>query len=87
MAVGARPAEILTMIIRECTAAVGLLIGGCAAIAATCIIQSGYHGILGLDSMAFTAAAIIFLAAMLMASALPAMRAARVDPIENLKDA
>ena len=89
MAVGARPAEILTMIIRQLmrTAAVGLLIGGCAAIAATCIIQSGYHGILGLDSMAFTAAVIIFLAAMLMASALPAMRAARVDPIENLKDA
>ena len=89
MAVGARPAEILTMIIRQSmrTAVVGLLIGGCASIAATRIIQSGYHGILGLDSMTFTAAVIIFLAAMLMASALPAMRAARVDPIENLKDA
>ncbi len=89
MAIGARPAEILTMIISQSmrTAVIGLLIGGCAAIAATRIIQSGYHGILGLDSMAFAVAAILFLAAMLTASALPAMRAARVDPIENLKDA
>jgi len=43
--------------------------------------------VLGLDSTAFAGAALIFLAAMLIASALPAMRAARVDPIANLKDA
>jgi len=89
MAVGARAGEILAMVLGQSmrTATIGLLIGGSAAIAATRIIQSGYHRIVGLDSTAFAGAALIFLAAMLIASALPAMRAARVDPIANLKDA
>jgi ABC-type antimicrobial peptide transport system permease subunit len=89
IAIGARPSEILTMVLGQSmrTAVVGLLAGGSAAIAATRIIQSGYHGILGLDGTAFAGAVILFLAAMLLASALPAIRAARVDPVENLKDA
>jgi putative ABC transport system permease protein len=68
-------------------AAIGLLAGGGAAILASRIIQSEYHGIVGIDAVAFGAAAILFLAAMLLASAVPAVRASRVDPVENLKDA
>ena len=50
------------------------------------MIQSEYHGIEDLDSMAFGGAAALFMAAMLLATALPAVRASRVDPIEALKE-
>jgi putative ABC transport system permease protein len=88
MAVGASPRTILSMILGQSmrVAGIGLLIGGSAAAAVTRVIQSEYHGIKDLDGAAFGGAAGLFLAAMLLASAVPALRASRVDPIENLKD-
>jgi ABC-type antimicrobial peptide transport system permease subunit len=49
-------------------------------------IGTGYHGIHGFDGVAFGGAATLFVAAMLLASLIPAVRASRLDPIENLKD-
>jgi ABC-type antimicrobial peptide transport system permease subunit len=68
-------------------ALVGLVVGSGIAIAASRIIQSEYHGVRGVDAAAYAAAAALFLGAMLFASAVPARRAARLNPIENLKDA
>ena len=68
-------------------ALVGLVAGSGVAVAASRIIQSEYHGVRGIDAAAYSAAAVLFLAAMLFASAVPARRASRVDPIQNLKDA
>jgi len=89
MAVGARPETILAMVLNQSmrTAVIGLLIGGAAAIAVSRLIQSEYHGIVGIDAAAFGGSAALFLAAMLLASAIPAVRASRVDPVEKLKDA
>jgi len=89
MAIGARPQVILRMILGQSMgiALVGLVIGSGIAIAASRLIQSEYHGVRGIDAAAYTAAAVLFLAAMLLASAVPARRASRVDPIANLKDA
>jgi putative ABC transport system permease protein len=89
MAIGARPQVILRMILGQSMriALVGLVLGGGAAIAASRIIQSDYHGVRGIDAGAYSAAAALFLVAMLFASAVPARRASRVDPIQNLKDA
>jgi predicted permease len=89
MAVGAEPRTILTMILAQTmrVALLGLLIGGAAAVAVSRLIQAGYHGIQALDGLAFGGSAILFVAAMLLASAIPAVRASRVDPVTSLKDA
>jgi predicted permease len=89
MAVGAAPRAILTMVLRQSmrVAVIGLVAGGGAAVAVSRWIQSEYHGILGIDGAAFGGAAALFLTAMLLASAIPAVRASRLDPVEKLKDA
>jgi predicted permease len=88
MAVGARPRTILSMILRQSmgVAGIGLVIGGTAAALVSRAIQSEYHGIKDLDGAAFGGAAGLFLAAMLIASVVPALRASRMDPVENLKE-
>ncbi len=89
IAVGARPREILGMVLAQSmrVAIIGLIVGGSAAVAISRIIQSEYHGIKGIDGLAFGGAATLFLLAMSLASAIPAVRASRLDPVENLKDA
>jgi putative ABC transport system permease protein len=67
-------------------AAIGVLVGGAAAVAVTRLIQSEYHGIHGLDAAALGGAVALFLAAMLLASGIPAIRASRLDTVEALKD-
>lgn len=88
MAIGAQPREILKMVLRQSLgmAAAGVLAGGAAAVAVSQVIQSEYHGIQKIDPAAFGGAAALFVAAMLLATAIPAVRAARVDPVANLKD-
>jgi predicted permease len=89
MAVGAAPRAILAMVLRQSlrVAAIGLLAGGGAAVAVSRWIQSEYHGILGIDAEAFGSAVGLFIIAMFLASAIPAVRASRLDPVENLRDA
>jgi ABC-type antimicrobial peptide transport system permease subunit len=89
LAIGARPQVILRMILGQSMriAFVGLVVGSGAAVAASRVIQSEYHGVRGVDAAAYSAAAALFLVAMLCASAIPARRASRVDPIQNLKEA
>ena len=89
MAIGARPQAILRMILGQSMriAFVGLVVGSGAAVGASRVIQSEYHGVRGVDAAAYSAAALLFLVAMLCASAIPARRASRVDPIQNLKEA
>ena len=89
MAIGAKPSAILSMVLAQSmrVAMVGLIFGGIAALVASRIVRSEYHGIVGIDRPAFAAALLLFLSAMLLASAVPAIRAARIDPVENLRDA
>jgi putative ABC transport system permease protein len=89
MAIGARPQTILAMVLGQSMrmALVGLILGTAAAFAASRVIQSEWHGVVAIDGVAFGGSAALFLAAMLVASAVPAVRASRVDPVENLKDA
>jgi len=89
MALGAAPRAILAMVLRQSmrVAVIGLVAGGGAAVAASRWIQSEYNGILGIDGEAFGSAVVLFIMAMLLASAIPAARASRLDPVENLRDA
>jgi ABC-type antimicrobial peptide transport system permease subunit len=88
IAIGAHPRAILKMMLAQSmrTAGIGLIAGAAAALVASRVIQSEYHGIHDLDPVAFAGSAGLFLAAMLAAAAAPAVRASRVDPVENLKD-
>lgn len=86
MALGAAPRAILTIGQSMRLAALALAAGAGAAIAVSRWIQSEYHGIEGIDGVAFAASVALFLMAMLIASAFPAVRASRLDPIESLKE-
>jgi putative ABC transport system permease protein len=88
MAVGARPRVILAMVLRQSmrVALIGLAAGGAVAVAVSRVIQSEYHGIQRIDGMAFGGAATLFFVAMLLASAVPAVRASRLNPVESLKE-
>jgi predicted permease len=89
MALGARPQAILTMVLNQSMriACIGLAVGTAGAVVTSRAIQAGYYGIRGIDAVAFGGAMALFVAAMLLASAIPAVRASRLDPVENLKDA
>lgn len=89
MALGAAPRTILTMVLRQSMrlAFIGLLAGVGAAVAVSRWIQSEYHGIVGIDGEAFASAVGLFVIAMFLATAIPAARASRLDPVEKLKDA
>jgi hypothetical protein len=89
MALGAAPRAILTMILSQSMriALVGLLAGAASAAVASRVIQAGYYGIRGIDGLAFGGAMALFVAAMVVAGIIPAVRASRLDPVENLKDA
>jgi predicted permease len=88
MAIGARPGAILAMVLIQSmrAAAIGLVVGGAASLAASRWIQSEIHGLPDIDGAALTAAVAAFVACMLLASAFPALRASRLDPVECLKD-
>jgi ABC-type antimicrobial peptide transport system permease subunit len=79
---------ILTMVLRQSmgVAVIGLVAGGSAALAVSRWIQSEYHGILGIDGEALGTAVALFIIAMFLATAIPAARASRLDPVENLRD-
>lgn len=87
IAVGARPRAIIALVLGQSLrmAAAGLIVGVLIAVAVSRVIQAEYHGILAIDSTAFTGAILLFLAAMLGASALPARRASRIDPLVTLR--
>jgi len=87
MALGAKPGAVLRLIMREgsimlfCGIALGLLLA-----AATGKILSGMlYEVGALDPIAFTAAPLLLAAAALIATWLPARRAASLNPVEALR--
>jgi predicted permease len=82
MALGARADRVVAMVLRQAlgVATIGATIGGLVAIAAVIVIQAQVFGVSGLDVATLTGSAALLTAAMLLASFLPAWRAARLDP-------
>lgn len=89
MALGARADRIVAMFLRQALAiaAIGSVLGGLVGIAAGLVIRSEVFGVAGVDIAALTGSAALLTAAMLLASILPAWRAARVDPNSVLREA
>jgi predicted permease len=87
LALGADPASVLRMTMGEAMrlAVWGAIIGGAAALVASKIVQAGMFGVKGLDLPYLAGSFLLLGTAMLIASAVPAYRASRVDPISVLR--
>ena len=87
MALGAEPAAVLRMVLRQAMrlALWGSAAGGVIAIVAGAIVTANLYGTPSIDPLMFLASAGILLLAMLAAGWIPARRAACVDPIVVLR--
>jgi len=87
MALGALPGSMLWMILRESLSLVciGVVIGSCAAVAATRVISEFLYGVSSTDPVTYGGVALLLLMVAAMACLLPARRAAKVDPIVALR--
>lgn len=87
VALGASRSHVLTLVLRQglTLAAVGVAVGALAAFAATRLIRGLLYGVPPTDVMAFGGAAGLLGLAALVASWIPARRAARLDPVSALR--
>jgi putative ABC transport system permease protein len=87
MALGARPADVVRLVVTQAArlAATGALIGLAAAWIVSRALQSLLFNVPARDLTSFAAAALVLAAVALLASYLPARRAARLDPIRTLR--
>jgi putative ABC transport system permease protein len=87
MAIGARPGEILRMILGQgmALAVVGIALGLFGAFALTRLLQKLLFEVGPTDPLTFVGVALMLSAATLLACYVPARRAARVDPIIALR--
>ena len=86
-ALGARPAELLGMVLREAgiRAAIGLALGLAGAFWLSQLLSAFLFGVKARDPMTFVLAPALLLGIALIATWLPARRAARVDPMTALR--
>ncbi|HEY6212692.1 MAG TPA: FtsX-like permease family protein, partial [Vicinamibacterales bacterium] len=89
LALGARPAEVFGLVVRQGMRPVlaGAAIGTAAALALTRLAQSLIFGIDALDPVNYVVALAVLGSIALVACALPALRATRVDPLHALRNA
>jgi ABC-type antimicrobial peptide transport system permease subunit len=88
MALGAQPSAVLGMVLRESVFVVGLgLISGIpAALACGRYVSSQLYGLAPNDPATIAGASAVLLAVALIASFLPARRAAMLDPLAALRE-
>jgi predicted permease len=87
MALGAGQGEVLRLVLRQGAglAAAGLALGLLAAAATTRFVRSLLFGVAETDLLTFAAVAVVLAAVALAACAVPAWRAARVQPLQALR--
>ncbi len=87
MAVGAQPMSVIAMVLGQSVrlALAGIAIGICGALAVTRLVASLLFDISPNDPVTFLTVASILAATALMAGAIPAWRASRIDPVTALR--
>jgi ABC-type antimicrobial peptide transport system permease subunit len=87
MALGASQRAVLAMILRQgmAVALTGAAIGVAGALALSRVMRSLLFGIQGSDPLTFAAVSLLLGAIALVATLLPARRAARIDPMISLR--
>jgi predicted permease len=88
MALGSQPRDVLALVLRQATriVAIGFVAGASLALLATKLLQTQFRGVQRVDVTAFAGSSALLIVVMLLASAAPALRAARVDPVAALKE-
>ena len=87
MALGARGGDVVRMLVTQGArfAVAGIAVGLVTAFALTRFLAALLYGVSATDPLSFSATALVLLLAALVASWIPARRAARVDPMEALR--
>jgi len=87
MAVGARPGEILSMMLKDAmaVAAGGIVVGAVAALALTRLMTALLYNVRPNDPAIFAVVILGLAGTCLFASWIPALRAARVEPVQALR--
>ena len=87
MALGAETRQVQRMIIRQglLLAAIGIALGSAAAYGLSRVVVGLLFGIAGADPVTFALTPMVLLAVGCIATAIPAWKASRVDPIEALR--
>jgi ABC-type antimicrobial peptide transport system permease subunit len=87
MALGARPGNVVRMVIGQgiMLAVMGLGAGMAGAWWLTRLLASLLFGVTATDPVTFGAVAVLLTLVAILASSIPAMRAARVDPLAALR--
>jgi ABC-type antimicrobial peptide transport system permease subunit len=87
LAFGANSGGVLKIVLRQAltTARIGVVLGSPLAIVVGLLIQTEVFGVGGVDVGARGGSAVLLVASVLLASAIPARRAARVDPMVVLR--
>ena len=88
MALGAQPGQLRLLVLRQTAAplAAGLAAGLPLALGAARFLSRFLYGVTAADLPTFAGAVLLLVAAGLAAAGLPARRAARVDPVEALRN-
>jgi putative ABC transport system permease protein len=88
LALGARPGDVLQLILRQGLrlAVAGSLAGFAIAMPVALTLRASFVGISPLDPAAMFPPAAVLMVVTLLASAVPARRASRIDPIRALRE-
>src|SRR5205823_4150345 len=87
IAVGATVGNVVTLVLRQSLtlAFVGVVVGALAALVTTRLMSSLLYGVQSRDPLTFAGGALLLSAIALLASWVPARRAASMDPVRALR--
>jgi len=87
MALGARPADVLRLVIAEGMkpTLLGVTLGAFGAYALGGVLSKLIYGVSATDPLTFLVVAVLLMAVALVACAIPAYRATRVQPVQALR--